>query len=211
MDRMIGFAEQSLPGGFKALVAPTGILRAQSLAIIWLHGIGERGTDLNLVLKYGLPAALAEDRLKTNATVICPQLEADLEWEPRRVAALMSYARTTYSRTALIGFSLGALGVCELLAELGPQSDQHVAIAPRTRRMPFASQLGTRLLSISGEQDPWPSSAAYLQGLRALGAVAEEVILPNEGHFISESALWHSATQASMQRIGIRIAGENAA
>jgi predicted esterase len=202
---MITSVQSQLPGGFQALVFSPTSTDQTAACIVWLHGIGERGGDLSLVAKYGLPAALDQRRARINATVLCPQLESDGEWEPARIAELMAQVRKQYAHTALVGFSLGALGVCETVAELGPQSNLHVAIAPRTRHLPTLPQKGTRLLSISGEHDRWPTTAEYLRQLRDLGAVVEEVVLPDEGHFISESALWHPSSVTALQTLGIQL------
>ena len=172
-------------------------------AMVWLHGIGERGNHLPLVAKYGLPAALIENRLSVNADVICPQLEADREWEPRRIQALLFSLRASYQHLALVGFSLGGMGVCELLGELGPHADVHVAIAPRVRHAATAPQEGTRLLLLAGEHDQCDTTPPFLHDLAALGALVEHAILPGEGHFISESALKHPKFELTMSSIGV--------
>jgi hypothetical protein len=192
-----------LPGGFASLDFRSALMGRASAAIVWLHGLGERGNDLTLVAKYGLPAAIDQGRLQITADVLCPQLEDDREWEPGRIAELMAHVRGQYSGSALLGFSLGALGVCETLAELGPQADLHLAIAPRARRLPLVPQIGTNFLSVSGEHDLWPTGSEYCRQLRHLGARAEEVVLPNEGHFISEAALWHPTSVGALRALGI--------
>jgi predicted esterase len=172
-------------------------------AVVWLHGIGERGHELPLVAKYGLPAALLEGRVTADADVICPQLEADMEWEPSRTKELLSGLSAEYSALALIGFSLGGLGVCELLAQYGPRADVHVAIAAQTRRRVTASQTNSNFLSVSGEHDPWHAMAQYIREFQTLGGLGEQVVLPNEGHFISETALKHPKFVSALLSIGI--------
>lgn len=195
-----------LPGGFSALAFRSTETRPSSAAIVWLHGVGERGNDLNRVAKYGLPAAIAEGCLQTTADFFCPQLELDREWESSRLAELMADVRRQYAGAALLGFSLGALGVCEVLEELGAQADLHIAIAPRMLRLPFVTQVGTHLLTVSGEHDVWPISGEYCRQLQKLGARVDEVVLPNEGHFISESALWHPSSLSALRTVGIELA-----
>ena len=171
--------------------------------IVWLHGIGERGSDLALVANFGLPAALKESRLSVNADVLCPQLEAGLSWSPDRLVGLLSQLKTEYRAVALVGFSLGAVGVCELIARRGPQTNVHVALAPRTATRVTAAQTGTRLLIFSGEHDPWPESTDFLNEIRLASGVAEMATLPGEGHFISESALVHPKFVEAMALLGI--------
>jgi predicted esterase len=172
--------------------------------IIWLHGIGERGTDLTLVSKYGLPAALAEGRLTVNADVICPQLESGLAWAPRRLAHLVVQMTRRYEGTALVGFSLGALGVCELLARCGPQAAVHIAIAPSSSTLVVASQHNTRFLAISGEHDPWPEGGEFIATVRARGGEADAAVVQGAGHYISESALVQPAVVQLLASIGVK-------
>jgi predicted esterase len=198
-------APTHFPGGFAGVEFAPDSLSRDGPVVVWLHGIGERGDDVNLILKYGLPAALAEKRVQINATVLCPQLEAGREWDSSRLGELMAHARCRSAQCALLGFSLGALGVCELLSDLGPQANLHIAIAPRTRRLPVASQIGTHLVGVSGEHDRWPPAEEYFRQLRGLGARVEEVVLPNEGHFISETALWHTACVRELEALSIKV------
>lgn len=122
--------EWSLPENFRLLHFPQAAGAKPARCIVWLHGIGERGDDLSLVSRYGLPAALKDGRLTVNADVICPQLEAGRAWSAERLAHLMAGLGKQYEASALLGYSLGADGVCQLLAQLGSQAGIHIAIAP---------------------------------------------------------------------------------
>jgi hypothetical protein len=170
---------------------------------VWLHGIGERGDDIALVSKYGLPAALKEGRLSVNADVICPQLEAGLTWSPERLACLLAELRKQYEASALLGYSLGADGVCELLAYAGSQASIHIAIAPNAFVPIVASQAATRFLTISGEYDPWLDADTFLLAVRSSGGDADSAVMQGEGHYISESALTHPKLVTVLASIGI--------
>lgn len=91
-----------------------------SAAVVWLHGIGERGSDISLVARYGLPADLSRGVLLTNAKEVCPQLEGDGEWVAVRLLALLSELQSEVGPAILVGYSLGGLGVCEFLRLCGP-------------------------------------------------------------------------------------------
>ncbi|AMC36493.1 hypothetical protein [Janthinobacterium sp. B9-8] len=171
--------------------------------IVWLHGMGERGGDLSLVSKYGLPAALKEGRLTVNADVICPQLEAGLTWSAERIARLMAELRKQYEVSVLLGYSLGADGVCELLAHFGSQASIHIAIAPSASAPIVASQAATRFLVISGEYDPWLDENDFLLAVQASGGEADSAVMQGEGHYISESALVHPKLVTALASIGI--------
>lgn len=160
-------------------------------AVLWLHGIGERGVDISLVARFGLPAAMLAGRAVTNATVVCPQLEANAEWEASRVQSLLSDLKKQHSEVVLVGFSFGGLGVCDLLCRGGSVARLNVVVAGRARDLPNIDQSGVQFLAISGELDPWPQMGRFVQRVAELGGAAEEHIIAGQGHFISESGLMH--------------------
>ncbi|MDD5145841.1 MAG: PHB depolymerase family esterase [Candidatus Pacebacteria bacterium] len=90
-------------------------------ALIFLHGIGERGNDLELVKRYGLPKFVKEGK-SFPFLVISPQCPRDKRWEDEDVAeaviglleeVVRSYPVDT-SRIYLTGYSMGGQGVWEL-------------------------------------------------------------------------------------------------
>jgi predicted esterase len=173
--------------------------------VVWLHGIGERGDDLTMVTRYGLPAALIDHRVTTNATVVCPQLESHAEWQPARVLGLLSELKARFRCVAVVGFSLGGQGVCDVLGEYGAVADLHIVIAGRARELPRVDQRDVRFLAISGELDPWPQVQAFVEGVCTLNGEAEEVILAGQGHFISESAFLHPRFQELAAHFGLQL------
>jgi len=175
-----------------------------SVAVIWLHGIGERGSDISLVAKYGLPAELNRGALLTNATVVCPQLEADGEWLAARLSALLSELQSEVGPTILVGYSLGGLGVCEFLRLCGRGAAAYVAIAGRPRELLSGNMTGVRFLALSGELDPRPQMQEYVRSVIVNGGSAEEVILSKQGHYIAEVALRHPSFLDLAGSIGIR-------
>jgi predicted peptidase len=57
--------------------------------MIFLHGIGERGSDLNLVAKFGPPAILPPGFI-----ILSPQLPLSKGyWEPWIIDEMVTYAR----------------------------------------------------------------------------------------------------------------------
>ena len=174
-------------------------------AILWLHGVGERGTDISLVAKYGLPAAMLAGRARTNATVVCPQLEANAEWPPPRVQSLISIIKEAHRNVVLIGFSLGGLGVCDLLCHGGPVAHLNVTVAGRARDLPQIGQTGVHFLAIAGELDPWPQMGVFVRKVRELGGAAEEHVIAGQGHYISESGLMHPRFQELAESAGLEL------
>jgi predicted peptidase len=85
--------------------------------IFFLHGAGERGTNLWLVAKHGPP------KVDTSATnfpfiVISPQCPTGQHWSDESLLALLDYVEATYPvdphRVYLTGLSMGGFGAWSL-------------------------------------------------------------------------------------------------
>ncbi len=176
-----------------------------SAVLIYLHGSGERGDDLSLVKRYGLPSLLARSEVSVNCSVLFPQLETGANWEADRVARFIEAATTKTQKTALIGYSLGASGVCEVVSRYGPLVDVAVAIAGQAPERVEATQIGTKFFAIQGELDPWPSTSSFVASITAAGGVAQSATLDGKGHYISEDALFQPEFCAMLRYAGIEI------
>lgn len=89
--------------------------------IVFLHGAGERGDDVNLVLNYALPKLLAQKGLPVRALVLMPQVV-----DPYRVWNLIAEPafelidqiakenNADPDRISLTGISMGGYGTWEL-------------------------------------------------------------------------------------------------
>lgn len=174
-------------------------------AIVYLHGSGERGDDLTLVTRYGLPAAISEGRALANCPIFCPQLEAEAEWEPPRVASFVRQVLERHSRVALIGYSLGASGVCSVVAHMGPLAGVHVAIAGQAPDSVDTNQEGVQFLAIQGELDTWPNTGRFVPSINERGGRAASVVLPGLGHYVSEEAIAHPECISALSTIGIEV------
>lgn len=81
--------------------------------LFFLHGSGERGTDINKVKIHGPPRLINEGQ-DFPFIVISPQLPEKLLWDVGRLDATMKHAfkglKTDKSRIYLTGLSLGGMG-----------------------------------------------------------------------------------------------------
>jgi predicted peptidase len=100
--------------------------------ILFLHGMGERGDDLALVKKHGLPKLL-DDWEDLGFIVVSPQCPAGSFWPAETAAlnALVDEISATYAvdsrRTYLTGLSMGGYGTWHLAVEY---PERFAAIAP---------------------------------------------------------------------------------
>ena len=98
--------------------------------VLFLHGAAERGTDLDGVLRHGLPARLAAG-WRPGFAVVAPQCPPDRWWDPDPLAALLDHALATLpvdpARVYLTGLSMGGFGAWGLATRY---PDRFAALAP---------------------------------------------------------------------------------
>jgi predicted peptidase len=98
--------------------------------MLFLHGAGERGSDINKVKVHG-PPKIVERRKDFPFIVISPQCPANSWWRPYELMALLDEIEGKYNvdkdRVYLTGLSMGGFGTWDLAS----QYPQHfAAIAP---------------------------------------------------------------------------------
>jgi len=175
------------------------------VALVYLHGAGERGEDLSLVKRYGLPALLDQGLASASCAVICPQLETDDQWPPLRVAAFVGEIKRRYARVVLAGYSLGGQGVCEALRHDGALAELAVVIAGRGPDVGDARLNGLSLVVIQGALDPWPDTEDFVRSAHIAGADVLQVVVPERGHYISEEVWFHPAVVPRLRAAGVTI------
>lgn len=98
--------------------------------VIFLHGSGERGTDLDLIKKHGPPKLLAAGQ-KFPAVIASLQCAPNTLWNPHGVKAVTDHLVKTMhvdaKRVYLTGISMGGFGTWETAFEY---PDTFAAIAP---------------------------------------------------------------------------------
>lgn len=87
--------------------------------LLFLHGAGERGTNINQVKMHGPPKLIEEGR-DFPFIVVSPQCPEDHEWEPIVLTSLLDDIESNYhvdaDRIYVTGLSMGGFGVFELAA-----------------------------------------------------------------------------------------------
>jgi predicted peptidase len=88
--------------------------------VLFLHGSGERGDDLEQVKQHGPPKIL-ESKPDIPAIVVSPQCPTDSRWNEHELAKLVESLANTYridrERLYVTGLSMGGSGTWSLLAE----------------------------------------------------------------------------------------------
>jgi predicted peptidase len=158
--------------------------------ILFLHGAGERGDDLDLVKKYGLPLRL-ETWPECPFVVVSPHCPTDSYWTFKLDAldALLDHVLETYAvdadRIYLTGLSMGGLGTW-LLAMIRP--DRFAALAPVSARGNRTTACLIKHLPIwvfHGAKDdvvPVGESERMVDALKDCGAAVRFTVYPEAGH-----------------------------
>jgi predicted peptidase len=169
---------------------------AQSLPLIlFLHGRGERGDDLSLVMRYGLPQRLAQG-FELPCIVAAPQCPADSDWtlHDDALIALIDELAAIYpvdqGRIHLTGLSMGGRGAWRLAAANPERFAALVPICARRPdwlRSPEAASLlcGIPIWVFHGAQDPIVTveeSDLMVAALRECGAEVRYTVYPDAGH-----------------------------
>jgi predicted peptidase len=98
--------------------------------LLFLHGAGERGDDLELVKVHGPPKLIAQGK-EFPFIVVSPQCPADGHWQPVKLAALLDEIcekhKVDQDRIYVTGLSMGGFGTWALAAY---QPDRLAAIVP---------------------------------------------------------------------------------
>lgn len=98
--------------------------------IMFLHGAGERGSDLNMVKVHGIPKEIERGR-KVPAVVIAPQCPADSWWDVNMLVGLLDEAERRYKidrdREIVTGLSMGGYASWDLASRF---PHRFAAIAP---------------------------------------------------------------------------------
>lgn len=158
--------------------------------ILFLHGMGQRGDDLELIKKHGIPK-IVEERNDFPFVAVSPQCKESSYWpmELESLIALLDDVVTRYNvdagRIYLTGLSMGGYGTW-LLATAYPE--RFAAIAPicgggfpvmasRLKDVPVWAFHGAK-----DETVPLSESERMVHALKACGGEVRFTVYPQAGH-----------------------------
>lgn len=90
--------------------------------VLFLHGSGERGDDLSLLLRHGVPKLLNAG-FDYGAVVISPQCKPDITWtsQSEKIREFLAYAIEKYSidedAVSITGLSMGGFGTWQVICD----------------------------------------------------------------------------------------------
>jgi predicted peptidase len=156
--------------------------------VLFLHGAGERGDDLDLVKTHGLPKLIAAGK-EFPFIVVSPQCPSEHCWETFELTVLLDEIVQKYkvdrNRIYLTGMSMGGIGTWALA---GRTPDRFAAIIPISGGdllVPAQRIAHIPAWVFHGAKDPILSANAakmIVEDLRNCGGKAKLTIYPEAGH-----------------------------
>jgi len=157
--------------------------------ILFLHGAGERGSDLKVLVKHGPPKLI--DQQTKEFIVISPQCPKEQRWDPRQLKGLLDdvLGKLKFAdadRVYLTGLSMGGFGSWSMAAAY---PDTFAAVVPicgggnpasagKIKHLPIWVFHGDKDTAVKVEQ-----SQAMVDALKAAGAKQVEfTVYPGVGH-----------------------------
>jgi len=156
--------------------------------MLFLHGAGERGDNLDLVKKHG-PPKLIEAGKEFPFIVVSPQCPKDRRWEPLELTVLLDEivekCKVDQDRIYVTGLSMGGFGTWSLAAY---QPQRFAALVPICGGgEAFATRVLTKVpvWVFHGAKDktvPLERSEKMVEALKKNGGNVKFTIYPEAGH-----------------------------
>jgi len=156
--------------------------------ILFLHGSGERGSNLEIVKRHGI-ARIVEEELNFPFITVSPQCPQGEKWSVQHLSDLFDEVMDTYhvdpDRVYLTGLSMGGYGTwCWAAA----QPHRFAAIAPVCGRGDPTEACNLKNLPVwvfHGGRDavvPLSQSEVMVSALKACGGNVKFTVYPEAGH-----------------------------
>ena len=163
--------------------------------VLFMHGAGERGDDLQQVTLYGLPHELQGPRAELPAIVVMPQCPAGVRWIMLRdeLSALLDHIEATErvdtDRIYLTGISMGGRSVWALAAYRPDRFAALVPVCAEGEPDAVSKHLHIPTWIFHGAKDeviPLERSEAMYYALQARGGKMQFTIFHDTGHDVWE-------------------------
>jgi predicted peptidase len=158
--------------------------------VVYLHGSGSRGFDLNLVRREGPVGVVARGK-KFSFILLSPQCPARFDWNPKVVVDLIEHISSSLSvdrdRVYLTGYSMGGFGAWRIAA-YDPKRFAAVAPLAGSGDVGQAKRLvDVPIWAFHGAKDqvvPLKTTEAMVDAVRKYGGQVRLTVYPNGGHGI---------------------------
>lgn len=173
------------------LYLPSGYATAKDQRwplVIFLHGSGERGSQVNAVRKNGLPYEL-DRRGTTPYIMVAPQCPAGIRWNIDVLDAwltdLLREFRADPNRVIITGLSLGGMGSWEWASAHPKRFAGVIPVCGKIAPEKVVSLKGMPIWAFHGDQDKAVKLAdqqAAVDAAKKAGADVRFTIYPGVGH-----------------------------
>lgn len=169
--------------------------------IVFLHGSGERGADLEKVKTWG-PPAIAEKNPDFPFMVVSPQLAEGEAWHALALKGMLDQVLAHYNvdqrRVYLTGLSLGGYGAWDLASRYPHYFAAAAPICGGGIARTVGAMRAIPTWVFHGKLDdavPEAESARMVEALKAAGGSVKYTVLPEGGHV---DAWVHAYDQAGL-------------
>lgn len=156
--------------------------------LLFLHGGGERGDNLELVKKHG-PPKIVEQRKDFPFVTVSPQCPAEKEWNADELAKLVDHVANTYQvdpkRIYVTGLALGGTGTWDLLSKHPGKFAAAAAICGPGDPAAAEKMKGTPIWVFHGAKDqsvPIAKSEEMVEAIKKAGGNVKFTVYPEAGH-----------------------------
>ena len=156
--------------------------------MLFLHGAGERGDDLERVKKWGPPKRVANDK-DFPFLLISPQCEKDERWDAEEMVLLVKHVvgayRVDQNRMYCTGLSMGGYGTWSLLAARPNMFAAGIPICGGGNPAKAKQLAGVPLWVFHGDKDstvPLKRSEQMVQAVKEAGGNVRLTVYPGVGH-----------------------------
>jgi len=156
--------------------------------ILFLHGVGERGQDLEKVKAHGIPKVV-EQRDDLPFVVVSPQCPPDQWWQAGQLEVLLDEAQASLridaDRVYLTGLSMGGFGAWELAVACPDRFAAVVPVCGGGNPYRLRGIAHVPVWAFHGARDPLVPlirSEEMVEALRKCGGDARLTVYPDVGH-----------------------------
>ena len=156
--------------------------------MLFLHGAGERGDDLELVKKWGPPKKVGQDK-NFPFLLISPQCKKGRRWDVKEMAALVKHVADNYrvdqARMYCTGLSMGGYGTWALMASHPDLFAAGIPICGGGDPAKAKSLATVPLWAFHGDKDetvPLSRSQKMVEAIKAAGGDVRLTVYPGVGH-----------------------------